>query len=302
MAMIKRGSKYTAVPSVVGVNGVLWGCALHSDSLRRGILPPTHPKLAGTTSAFRPQHPTQAPRASFPQESLLWVRRSERPTERASDPGACGLTAVGGRALGPSEVSGAYAAVWLFQERKEKYSKAGGQRAGSWLPPSRLPALITPGQAGQGGAGRAPRSGPGVTMAEIGTQLQAAPSTPGSGALPASQKGPPRWVRAGGRATAPPGTLLRPAPRRPRAPPSPVLTLQTAGCSQAEGEESQGDAAVLPPAARQRPHEQARGDAGRAWASLRRGAARARLSAAAAAAPARPPASGSVRVPGATCR
>lgn len=129
----------------------------------------------------------------------------------------------------------------------------------------RLSAPITPGRPGRDAH---PEVAQGVRP------VAAAPRSRRSRALPARRDGP-RGVGEGLRPARdirdPPRPPLRPAPRRSRAPPSPVLTLQTAGCGQAEGEESQRGAAVLPPASRQRPHEQARGDTGRAWASWRRG-------------------------------
>lgn len=68
----------------------------------------------------------------------------------------------------------------------------------------------------------------------------------------------PRSAPAPGRAQPPEGLAevarasgwAAETPQPSLAPPSPELTLQTAGCGQAEGEESQGDAAVLPAPAR----------------------------------------------------
>lgn len=116
---------------------------------------------------------------------------------------------------------------------KKIYHRGGGHRDGSHLSPGRLPALITR-PAARGAAGT--------------------PSSPGA--------------RSGGASAWPPSLPAagRPRPRPARAPHGPALTLQTAGCGQAEGEEPQGDAAALPPAAGRRPHERAPGGAGRAWA------------------------------------
>lgn len=137
-------------------------------------------------------------------------------------------------------------------------------------------------------------AGPGEPpLGRVPPASEDAPS-PGGKQCDPCQPGPPRWARACGRAAATPGTRppLRtapppppsPAPPPPPAPPRPAvprcapsrpaLTLQTPGCSQAEGEEPQGYAAVLLTPSRQRPHEQSLGGSGRALGSQRRGAAR----------------------------
>ena len=156
-------------------------------------------------------------------------------------------------------------------KRKKKCCRGGGHRA--------EPVIFRAASGSDNARGGArTQSGPGAGLGDprrARSPLQAAHSPAESGGSPRRK----RW--------------FAPRPPHPR-PVRPLLTLQTAGSGQAEGEDSQREAVAPPPPARQRPHEQAPRAAGPALASraARRGAARPRLCAhvAAAAAPGRPPA------------
>lgn len=267
----------------VCVDGRVWGCGLHLDSPRRGSLEPTpqSPPLSAECRGPPPARGIQVPTPSPDLQSAFSSRES-----------AVGASEGWGylqNVLVTREVRGRMTGlvrpgVWLFQEKEIKNiaEEAAIHRARSRFSPARLPALITPGRAGRG-AGTSKRLRVPARGASALPRSLRERSAAGSGrAQPAGkrllrcQPGQARWARARGRQ--PRHRHSRPAPRSPRPvphAPCPALTLQTAGCGQAEGEESQGDAAVFPAPARQRPHEQAPGGTGRAWASwaARRGPA-----------------------------
>lgn len=220
------------------------------QTLRSGQSSEDHRRPEG----FWPQHPTQTSTTPPLRDSPLGVplRGGEAYSTRDQrrGPGKAREREGEGprsRGRGPCAlgVADAWAAVWLFQEKEIKNAAEEAATGPRRLSSGRLPALITP------GAGRVPR----VTREPVWGIL--------AGPGPRSRPRP-----------APRKAVARPAPPAPR-PVRPLLTLQTAGSGQAEGEDSQRQAVALPPPARQRPHEQAPRAAGPALASraARRGAA-----------------------------